>query len=99
MQHSVPSHQTYPGRWIERRGIVHRAPRIPDLNPLDYTSWGYMMLQVHSIKIASVAHLKQQNEETCQSITADILKKIQNNIKFHMQTYIKIEGANNKQIL
>jgi hypothetical protein len=80
MQHSVPSHQTYPGRWLERRGIAEWAPRTPDLNPLYYISWGYMMLQVNSIKIASVAHLKQQNEETCQSITADILQTIQNNI-------------------
>jgi hypothetical protein len=57
-----------------------------------------MMLQVYSIKITSVAHLKLWNEDICLSITADILQKIQN-IEFHLQTYLKIGGGNNEQIL
>ena len=32
--------QTFPGRWIGRRGLVEWPPRSPDLSPLDYFLWG-----------------------------------------------------------
>ena len=52
MQDGAPPHyslemrrclnQTFPGHWIGRRGLVELAPRSPDLNPLDFSIWGYL---------------------------------------------------------
>lgn len=83
LDHSIP------GRWLGKRGPIGWAPRLPDLNPLGYCFGGCLKLQVYIVEIASVTHLQQRND-VCQYITADTPWKIQNIIKFFLQTCLGI---------
>jgi hypothetical protein len=78
--------ETFPGRWTGRGGgdstVGCKITRCVS-NLLRFS--GYLKSQVPSVKIATVAHLKQRVEELCQSITADMLQKLQNVVKFHLQ--------------
>jgi len=35
-------HENFTNRWISQIGTVEWAPRPPDLNPMDFSIWGYL---------------------------------------------------------
>jgi hypothetical protein len=51
--------ETFPGRWVGRRGPTAWPPRSPDLTPLDFFAWGCIKDVVCSRKVRDLADLKQ----------------------------------------
>jgi len=52
--------QTFPGRWIGRRGSIEWPPRSPDLTPLDFFLWGHLKSRVYVNRPESVDVLCHQ---------------------------------------
>ncbi|XP_071055356.1 histone-lysine N-methyltransferase SETMAR-like [Onthophagus taurus] len=49
---------SFPERWIGRRGPIEWPPRSPDLIPLDFFLWGYLKSKVYAEKPLNVDALK-----------------------------------------
>ena len=58
---------TFPGRWIDRRGPIEWAPRSPDLTPLDFYQWGYVKQVVYKETIHDLIELRQKIIEAVNS--------------------------------
>jgi hypothetical protein len=64
---------TFPDRWIGRRGSVEYPPRSPDLTPTDFFLWGYLKDVVYSTKPATLQKLHQEIERFCLAVLAETL--------------------------
>jgi hypothetical protein len=56
---------SFPDRWIGRRGSVEYPPRSPDLTPPIFFLWGYLKDTVYSTKPATLQELRQELNELC----------------------------------
>lgn len=52
--------ETFPDRWIGRRGAIEWPARSPDLNPLDYFFWGYLKGKVYTTKPQDLDDLRNR---------------------------------------
>ena len=52
--------QTFPRRWLGRRGCVDRPPRSPDLMPLDIFFWGAAKEYVYKERLTDVEDMKRR---------------------------------------
>jgi hypothetical protein len=46
--------ETFPGRWIDRKVLLHWPPRSPDLTPLDLSTWVYIRSVVYQLPVTEV---------------------------------------------
>ena len=51
--------ETFPDKWIGRRGPIEFPPRSPDITPMDFFVWGVIKDSVYSRKPRSVEDLRQ----------------------------------------
>ena len=51
--------ETFPGRWIGRRGPIEWPARSPDLTPPDFFLWGVLKNAVYANKPRTIDQLKQ----------------------------------------
>lgn len=59
---------TFPQKWIGRRGTIEWPARSPDLNPLDFFLWGYLKSRVYINKPESLDELKLRIETEIRNI-------------------------------
>lgn len=52
--------ETFPQKWIGRRGAVEWPPRSPDLSPLDYFFWGHLKNNVYKTKPHGLDELRER---------------------------------------
>ncbi len=50
--------ETFPNRWIERRGCVEYFSHSPDLTPLHFFLWGYLKDRVYTTRPDTIEALK-----------------------------------------
>lgn len=67
--------ETFPGRWIGRRGTIEWPARSPDLTPLDFFLWGYLKSKVYFNKPLNVENLKIRIRTEIENITPDIVER------------------------
>ena len=67
--------EKFRGRLISNKAEVTWPPNSPDLNPLDFFLWGYVMQHVYRIKPSSISDLKTIVEDFIASIDPDLIKK------------------------
>lgn len=84
--------QTFPGRWIGRRGPVEWPPRSPDLTPLDFWLWGYLKDKVYRHRIHNIPELRAAITEEFRKIPLDMCKKACDNVKLRLEACIAMEG-------
>lgn len=55
-------YEQYPGRWIGRGpdAPIAWSPRGPDLNPIDFSVWGFMKTDVYAVEITSEQQLRNR---------------------------------------
>jgi hypothetical protein len=75
------------------------APRSPDLNPLDFAVWGYLKEKVYFVKIQNLHHLQQLITDACAAVDPDMLRRIQRNMVFRLQTCLETGDGHVEQIL
>ena len=52
--------ETFPNRWIGRDGPIPWPPHSPDITPLDFFLWGYIMDIVYQTKVWDMTDLRQR---------------------------------------
>ena len=90
---------TFPGRWIGRRGPVEWAPRSPDLTPLDFFLWGYMKQLVYKKTIKDLNDLRQKITRAVKSIKPDVINSVFLNISKRLEKVILVGGGHIEQLL
>lgn len=71
--------QTFPGRWIGRRGTIEWPARSPDLNPLDFFLWGHTKNLIYKNRPQNVEELQARILHEIQNISQNaIVNTLQN---------------------
>ena len=96
MQDGAPAHFSrqvrnyldaqYPERWIGRGGPLLWPARSPDLNPMDFSIWGYLKSIVYdspinnlnelNVKIVNSVNMLKSNEDLLFKIRQSFVKRI-----------------------
>ncbi len=90
--------ESFPQRWIGRRGPVEWPTRSPDLTPLDFWLWGYLKSKVYEHRIEDVDDLKIKIREACANISQDMCKNSLGEFKNRMEKVIEIGGGHIEQL-
>lgn len=69
--------ETFPNRWIGRRGRIEWPARSPDLTPLDFFFWGYVKSVVYKTKPNTLAELEERIRDVAGRITPQSLQNVQ----------------------
>lgn len=69
---------TFPNRWIGRRGEIEWPSRSPDLSPLDYFLWGYVKNNVYVTKPANLADLRERILHQVNLISPEMRRNVLN---------------------
>lgn len=72
--------ETFPHRWIGRRGSIEWPARSPDLTPLDFFYWGYLKDRVYATKPVCINDLKERILMVSQSVTPEMLTNVSNTL-------------------
>ena len=84
--------QMFPGRLISLRGDVNWPARSPDLTPCDFFLWGYLKSKVYIKRPNTMEDLINNIEAEIGRILADILVRVHENFRKHMQQCVDSEG-------
>ena len=84
--------QTFPGRWIGRRGPVEWPPRSPDLSPLDFFLWGHLKSVVYQNRPRTLNDLMDAITTECQRISTATLNKVKDSFIKRIDECIKAEA-------
>lgn len=86
-QDGAPSHyaatvrtfldETFPNRWIGRRGPIEWPARSPDLTPLDFFLWGYLKSKVFVNRPNNMQELKERIRREVRVITPEMVGNVQ----------------------
>ena len=83
--------QTFPGRWIGRRGAIEWPPRSPDLSPLDFFLWGHLKSKIYKTEPTSLEDLQNRIVNECRQITPEILQNVRQ--RFEQNLYDCMENG------
>jgi hypothetical protein len=72
---------------------IYRRWRSPDLTPLDFYFWGYVKQSVYSVRIHNIQHLKQRIREVAASVTPDVLRRMCQEMEYHLDVCRATNGA------
>jgi len=90
---------TFPERWIGRRGAIEWPPRSPDLSPLDFFFWGYLKDRVYKIKPQNLNDLQVRIIDEVALITPEILQNVQTNFYDRLAHCQTVEGRQFEHLL
>lgn len=68
--------QTFPGRWIGRRGSIEWPPRSPDLTPLDFYLWGHLKTVVYRTQPKTLEDLQNRILDAVHVISREHLQNV-----------------------
>ena len=85
MQDGAPPHyanmvrdlldNTFPGRWIGRRGPYDWPARSPDLTPCDFFLWGWAKDQVYQREPQTIDQLEEAIHDVISNVPVEFLRK------------------------
>ena len=105
MQDGAPPHyslqvrafldQTFPNRWIGRRGSIEWSPRSPDFTPMDFFLWGVVKEMVFSRKPENVQQMRQFITDAFADIGRDItlIHKVCQSVGDRLQECVNVDGG------
>ena len=97
VRHWLDEH--FPDSWIGRGGPVEWAPRSPDLNPLDFSIWGYLKRKVYREPIRDIGHLRERIAEECRNLPADMLHNVEQNMKRRIVSCFNRDGGHFEHLI
>ncbi|CAH2003858.1 unnamed protein product [Acanthoscelides obtectus] len=68
--------QTFPDRWICRRGAIEWPSRSPDLSPLDFFMWSHLKSKIYATQPTSLEDLRQRIVNECLQVTPQVLQNV-----------------------
>lgn len=91
--------QTFPGRWIGRRGAMEWPPRSPDLTPLDFFFWGYLKDRVYVQKPDNLADLEAKIRQEIRNIGPEILRNVNDGFYNRLALCQQVNGEHFQHLL
>lgn len=91
--------ETFPGRWIGRRGAIEWPPRSPDLTPLDFFLWGHLKSKIYATQPASLEILRQRIIHECRQITPEMLQNVRERFEQNLYYCMEVEGQHFEHLL
>lgn len=85
--------ETFPARWIGRRGPIEWPPRSPDLTPLDFFLWGYIKTIVYQTPVRNLGELRQRIIDACESVTPQMLQNVWREVEYRLDVCRATSGA------
>ncbi len=67
---------SFPGRWLGRRGPIEWPPRSPDLTPVDFSVWGIVKETVYAERSNTLEELKDAIDNAFAQFDADLCSRI-----------------------
>lgn len=90
---------TFPNRWIGRRGAIEWPARSPDLAPPDYFLWGYLKNEIYFTKPSDLNELRMRIENVCARIPPEMIERAVENFYFRLGHCQTINGQHFEQYL
>ena len=84
--------ETFPDKWIGRRGSIEFPPRSPDITPMDFFVWGVIKDSVYSRKPRSVEDLRQFVIDAFANLDHDLCTKVCHSVVSRCRECIEAEG-------
>ena len=84
--------ETFPDKWIGRRGPIEFPPRSPDITPMDFFVWGVIKDSVYSRKPRSVEDLRQFVIDAFANLDHDLCTKVCHSVVSRCRECIEAEG-------
>ena len=84
--------ETFPDKWIGRRGPIKFPPRSPDLTPTDFCVWGIVKKLVYSRKPRSVEDLRQFVIDAFANFDHDLCTSVCRSVLSRCRECIEAEG-------
>lgn len=87
--------------WIGRGGPVPWPARSPDLNPLDFSFWGFMKNEVYAVEIHNEEQLWIRIMESTDRFRNNpgIFQRCRQSLRRRMEKCIKVQGQQFEHLL
>jgi transposase len=109
MQDGAPPHyaqsvrqfldETFPGRWIGRRGPIEWPARSPDLTPTDFFLWGVIKDRVYATKHGNLEELKEAITVEIRSLPVELCQRACRSVSKRLQLCKDLEGKHFEHLL
>lgn len=90
---------TFPGRWIGRRGAFEWPPRSPDLTPLDFFLWGHIKSKVYSTPPDTLEDLRRRIIHECREVTPQMLQNVRHRFEDNLYHCMDVGGQQFEHLL
>lgn len=90
---------TFPNRWIGRRGFIEWPARSPDLNPLDFFLWGYLKSKVYTQRPTDLEELKIRIRYEAGRIPPDFLINVTRGFVDRLAYCQQVNGGHFEQLI
>lgn len=84
---------TFPHRWIGRRGFIEWPARSPDLTPLDFFLWGYLKNRVFKTQPANLDELRNRITGEIRNITPEVLNRVREQFHSRLLKCQEVDGG------
>lgn len=97
-QDSAPSHKAKSvQKWLEQNvpdflSVEEWPAASPDLNPLDYTIWSYMLTKLGSVKHMNLERFKQRIQQVWDEIPESVVRASCNAFVGRLKAVVKAKG-------
>ncbi|MCP4489021.1 MAG: transposase, partial [Gammaproteobacteria bacterium] len=85
--------ETFPNRWIGRRGPIDWPPRSPDLTPLDFSVWGIVKEIAYAEKSNNLEEMKEAIQNAFAYFDGDLCAKICHSVVARCEKCITADGG------
>ena len=85
--------QTFPARWIGRRGPIEWPARSPDLTPLDFFFWGHLKTKVYTTKPNDLEDLRERIVRESRLITPEMLQAVREKFEHNLYHCMEVGGG------
>lgn len=90
---------TFPDRWIGRRGAQEWPARSPDLSPLDFFLWGHLKSKIYNPRPQSLDDLRQRIINECQQVSPEILHNVRNRFEQNLYYCMEVGGQHFEHLI
>jgi hypothetical protein len=109
MQDGAPPHyaqsvrqfldETFPNRWIGRRGPIEWPARSPDLTPTDFFLWGVIKDRVYVTEHGNLEELKEAITAEIRSLPVELCQRACQSVSKRLQLCKDLEGKHFEHLL
>ena len=88
-----------PGNLISSRDDINWPPHSPDLTPMDFFLWGYLISKVYANKSTSLSHLRENIRHEMAAITESTCRAVIRNFTVRLNECREREGLHLDDII